>query len=200
MKLMSKKCLGPKSCLWPNNGHAKRANLITKWHLEEVPGVTNKQYHSKELNQGISVVFFSFGTALAIEKIGFQFSLHFLLETTKVPTRGRYNGHAKTATLTKQLQSHKVCDVYNEQYHSKELNQGSSLLFFSSFGTALVIEKIKFENFSYIPTWYYIKRLLATAGPAVEIQILEISTASQEISNEHNLCYRYPPELKPSAK
>ena len=46
-----------------------------------------------------------------------------------------------------------------------------------SFGTALVIEKIRFEIFSHIPTWYYIKRLLATTRPAVGIQILEIPTA-----------------------
>jgi len=74
-----------------------------------------------------------------------------------------------------------------------------SAIFFS-FGSALVIEKIKFEISSHIPTWYYIKRLLATTGPAVGIQILEIPTASQGFSNGHNFCYKYPPELKPSAK
>ena len=68
------------------------------------------------------------------------------------------------------------------------------------FGTALVIEKIKFEIFNHIPTWYYRKRLLATTGPAAGIQILEIPTASQGFSNGHNLCYKYPPEVKPSTK
>jgi hypothetical protein len=58
MKLMSKKCLGPKSCLWANNDHANRASLILLWHPEEVLGGTNKQYHSKELEQGFSVLFF----------------------------------------------------------------------------------------------------------------------------------------------
>jgi hypothetical protein len=37
-----KKDWGPKFCLWPINGHAKRANLILLWHPEEVPGKTNK--------------------------------------------------------------------------------------------------------------------------------------------------------------
>ena len=127
MNLFPKKIWGPKFCLWPINGHAKRANLILLWHPEEVPGGTNKQHHSKELEQGFSALFFSFGTAL-------------------------------------------------------------------------VIEKIRFEIFSHIPTWYYIKRLLAMTGPAVGIQILEIPTARQGFSNGHNLCYKYPPELKVSAK
>ena len=77
------------------NGHAKAANLIKKLHTQDGTGVTNEQYQSKELIQGFAVVFFSFGTALAIEKIGFHFFLISLLGTTKVPTRGRYNGHAK---------------------------------------------------------------------------------------------------------
>ena len=68
--------MGPKSCLWPHNGHAKRANLILLWHPEEVLGGTNKQYHSKELEQGFSVLFFSFSTALAIEKIEFEVFSH----------------------------------------------------------------------------------------------------------------------------
>ena len=127
MKIFPKKIWGPKFCLWSINGHAKGSTLILLWHPEEVLGETNKQHHSKELEQGFSVLFFSFGTAL-------------------------------------------------------------------------VIEKIKFEIFGHIPTWYYIKRLLATTGPAVGIQILEIPTANQEISNGHTLCYKYPSELKPSAK
>jgi hypothetical protein len=97
--------LGLKLCLWPNNGHAKRANLITEWHPQQVTGVTNKNYYSKELDQGFSVLFFSFSTALVIDKI--------------------------------------------------ELGISSD-----------------------IPTCDYIKRLLATTGPPVGIQILEIPTAS----------------------
>jgi hypothetical protein len=72
MKLFPKKIWGPKNCLWPINSHAKRANLILLWHPTEVHGKTNKLYYSKELEQGFSVLLFSFGTALAIEKIGFE--------------------------------------------------------------------------------------------------------------------------------
>ena len=54
------------------NGHAKAANLITKLYSQDVPGVTNGYYHSKELGQGFLVVFPPFGTALAIDTIGFQ--------------------------------------------------------------------------------------------------------------------------------
>ena len=71
---------------------------------------------------------------------------------------------------------------------------------FFSFGTALVIEKIGFENFTQIPTCHYIRRLLATTGLPAGIQILGIPTAKIQISNGRHTCYRYPPELKPSAK
>jgi hypothetical protein len=37
----------------------KKAKLILLLHPEEVPGETNKQHHSKELEQGFSVLFFS---------------------------------------------------------------------------------------------------------------------------------------------
>jgi hypothetical protein len=36
----------------------KKANLILLLHPEKVPGETNKQHHSKELEQGFSVLFF----------------------------------------------------------------------------------------------------------------------------------------------
>ena len=76
----------------------------------------------------------------------------------------------KKAKLILLLHPEEVPGGTNKQHHSKELEQGFAVLFFS-FGTALVIEKIKFEIFSHIPTWYYIKRLLATTGPAAGIQI-----------------------------
>ena len=77
--MVLKSCLWPNNGNWPNNGHcpkyghAKTANLIMEWHPEEVPGVTNKQYLSKELGESFSIVFFSFRTALVIEKIEFEF-------------------------------------------------------------------------------------------------------------------------------
>ena len=33
MKLFPKNIWGPKFCLWPINGHAKRAGSILLWHL-----------------------------------------------------------------------------------------------------------------------------------------------------------------------
>ena len=83
MELVSKtNILGLKSCLWPNNGHAKTANLIMEYHLEGVPDVTNKQYHSKELNQGFSMLFFV-PSALpwSLRKLGLKMSLISLLGT-----------------------------------------------------------------------------------------------------------------------
>ena len=70
------------------NGHAKAANLITKFYTQDGTGVTNKQYRSKEFIPGFSAVFFSLGTALAIKNIGFQFFLVSLLGTIKVRTGG----------------------------------------------------------------------------------------------------------------
>jgi hypothetical protein len=81
MKLMSEKYLGPKSCLWPNNGHAKRASLITEWHPEEIPGVTNKQYHSKELNQGFAFLFFPSALLWPLRKLDLISPLISLLAT-----------------------------------------------------------------------------------------------------------------------
>jgi hypothetical protein len=113
--------------------------------------------------------------------------------------RANINGHAKRANLILLWHPGDVLGKTNKQHHSKELEKGFSVLFFS-FSTALVIEKIEFEISSHIPTCDYINRLLATTGPSVGIQILKIPTASQEILNGHSMCYKYPPELKPSAK
>jgi hypothetical protein len=96
-----------------------------------------------------------------LRKLDFNFLLISLLGTIKVPTGGKYNGHAKKKTLTEQLHSQQVSDANNEQDYSEKLDQGFSFLFFP-FSTALAIEKIGFENFPHIPTGYYIRRLLAT--------------------------------------
>ena len=90
--------------------------------------------------------------------------LIFLLGTTKVPTRGRYNDHAKTATLTEQLHSQQVSDAKNEQDYSEKLNQGFSFLFFPPSALLWPLRKLDLKNFRHIPTGYYIRGLLATTG------------------------------------
>ena len=72
MKIMSKKMFGSKILLLAKQWPCKESKFDTVMAPGEVPGETNKQYHSKELEQGFSVLFFSFGTALVIEKIGFE--------------------------------------------------------------------------------------------------------------------------------
>ena len=129
----------------------------------------------------------------------FNFLLISLLGTIKVPTGGRHNGHAKTATLTEQLHSQQVSDAKNEQDYSEKLDQGFSFLFFS-FSTALAIEKIGFENFPSYPYWLLYKGATSHYRVLIGIRILEIPTAKIQISNGRHTCYRYPPELKPSAK
>ena len=67
------------------NAHAKAANFLTKLHMQEVLVVTNGKYHTKEINQGFSLVFApTFGTALVIEKLGLKSSFISLLETYKL--------------------------------------------------------------------------------------------------------------------
>ena len=105
----------------------------------------------------------------------------------------------KTATLTKQLHSQKVADVNNEQYHSKETDQGFSFLFFS-FSTALAIEKIGFENFPSYPYWLLYKAATSHYRASSWDSNPWNPNCQIQISNGCHTCYRYPPELKPSAK
>ena len=83
------------------------------------------------LNQKMTLFFFPSGLIWLLRKLDFNFLLISLLGTIKVPTGGKYNGHAKTATLTEQLHSQQVSDAKNEQDYPKKLDQGFSFLFFS---------------------------------------------------------------------
>jgi hypothetical protein len=120
----------------------------------------------------------------------------------------------KTATLTEQLHSQQVSDAKNEQDYPKKLDQGSLFLFFSPSALLWPLRKLNLKKIPSYPYWLLYKAatshyralfllpgpLFLLPGPAVGIQILGIPTAKIQTSNGLHACYRYPPELKPSAK
>ena len=76
-------------------------NLITKVYTQDGTGVTSEQYHSINVIHGFSMVSHPFHIALSIAKLDFYSPTMSLLGTMKVSIRSKYNGHAKTATVTK---------------------------------------------------------------------------------------------------
>jgi hypothetical protein len=148
--------------------------LILLWHPKEVLGGTNKQYHSKELEQSSSVLFFPFSTTLAIEKIGFEkfphiptgYYIRWLLATT-----GPY-----------------FCSL------------GPYFCSLGPFFSSLCPISAPQVPVSAPQALFLLPGpLFLLPGPAAGIQILGIPTAKIQISNGRHTCYRYPPELKPSA-
>lgn len=58
----------------------------------------------------------------------------------------------------------------------------------------------RFGTRNHIPTWNYMKQLLATSGPALWIPSLQVLAASLRSSSGHWLCYVYQPWLEPHAQ
>ena len=169
---------------------------------------TPKKFLAKQINitirksssRAFQHYFFSFKTDVVIEIIGFQFSPISLLGTIRVPTKGQAQWPCKNSNLYRAiaLTASFWCKKWTGLFGKARSGLFISIFFPSALLWPLRTLDLKFSL--HIPTGYYIRRLLASIGHAAGIQILGIPTAKIQISNGRHTCYRYPAELKPSAK